>query len=122
MLRYRCRNAACGWDGLLARPSRVHARARRVARAAAVERATRTRVNRLATALLLAITAAVAGTILWVRQVPMPLFGGEPDGPAKQRHDGKSLPSAVLVPPAGFTAAPLRPAGARAIVRRRQAH
>lgn len=75
MRRFRCRNASCGWEGWLDRPPVP--RSKRGARAAVSEQAARARQSRLTTALLVLVSAVVAGAIAWVRQWPAPLFGGE---------------------------------------------
>lgn len=104
MRRYRCRSAGCAWEGLLARSHRMLPRARRAVRAEALEQAARTRASRVATALLVVLSVAVAGAIFWVRQVPVPLFGFGADLPIAGRQSGKPTPAAAADAPPANTA------------------
>lgn len=104
MRRYRCRSAGCAWEGLLARSHRMLPRARRAVRAEALEQAARTRASRVATALLVVLSVAVAGAIFWVRQVPVPLFGFGADLRIAGRQSGKPTPAAAADAPPANTA------------------
>ncbi len=65
--RFRCRDAECGWEGLLARPQRRPGSSRR-ARQRTVDAAPAAapRQASVATAVLLLLSAAVAAAIAWV--------------------------------------------------------
>jgi hypothetical protein len=66
--RFRCRDAECGWEGLLARAHRRAASSRRARQRAAVSApAAQPRLARIATVLLLLLTAAVVVAVLWAR-------------------------------------------------------
>lgn len=68
--RFRCRDAGCGWEGLLARPHRQPESSRRLRRRA-VDGASLAapRQERIATALLLVLTAALVTAIVWLRDL-----------------------------------------------------
>lgn len=114
MRRYRCRADGCGWEGLLPRRRHRDRPSRRAARAAAVSQVARLRLARYATVILLGLSAAVAGTVAWVRQLPAPFVGAGRVVPAGQSYDGDALPpehplltwAAQKPPPASTTPAP----------------
>jgi hypothetical protein len=106
MRRYRCRDIACGWEGLLVRAVRIHGSARRASRdaargtsagaagaAAGGERGASARAAWIATAALLLATVAVAATIVWARHLPVPFVAGGRVVPQGESYFGDRLPA-----------------------------
>lgn len=92
MRRYRCRADGCGWEGLLQVSRHRRQPSRRAARAAALSHVAQLKLARYATVVLLGLSAAVAGTVAYVRQLPVPFVGGGRVIPAGQSYDGDALP------------------------------
>ena len=95
MRRFRCREADCGWEGTLARRHRLAKPSRRSERvaASAAERTARQRAARFSTAILLLLTAVIAGTIVWARDLPLPFIGARGGRSSGQACAGSALPS-----------------------------
>ncbi len=92
--RYRCRNADCGWEGLLARAHRRRPRSsRRSRRTAGTAPAAAMRRSRITTALLLMLSAAIAAAIVALHDRSVQT--GDDD----QTTMGVAAPSALMTAP-----------------------